>query len=357
LVLAACLSALLPLLHLLATAWALALMGTGTLAAMASKRRISWRELAILAAASIPFLAVLVAFPGSSAFTWERLDVRLASLMAGGAIVGAGPYALWLSSAPSLILLVLGLLFLRSGPLRGDTGGAVLGRVALLAVALAVALFAPEEGAGGAYVGVRYNLLFFLLLLFLLRTWRLPKRVDAVLAGVFVVFSALHLWSAHTTLKAASAAEREIAASAAVLEDHTTVLVLVAGEWVESGVTLATQIRPLLHAGDLLGVGADRTVLTFYEGEFPFFPVNFRSQSSPFGVLFDRSLFEWDVPEVKWDALATWHGGVDYIAVWDERYILQSPSAAVGFYGSVRRHYAEVYRSALWPWAIYRLDR
>jgi hypothetical protein len=97
--------------------------------------------------------------------------------------------------------------------------------------------------------------------------------------------------------------------------------------------------------------------LTFYEGEFPFFPVNFQSESSPFGVLFDRSLFEWSVPDVKWDALATWHGGVDYIAVWDERYILQSPSAAVGFYGSVRRHYAEVYRSALWPWAIYRLDR
>ena len=60
-------------------------------------------------------------------------------------------------------------------------------------MALAVALFAPEEGAGGAYVGVRYNLLFFLLVLFLFRTWRLPKRVDTVLAVVFVVFSAFHL--------------------------------------------------------------------------------------------------------------------------------------------------------------------
>lgn len=350
---AAALLALLPLLHLLSTAWALALMGVASMVTIANTRRVDWRELAILAVAALPFLAILVSFPGSSGFVWEKAVVRLAALMAGGAIVGGGPYALVLSSAASLVLLVLALLFARGGPHAGDTSGSMLLRLALVAVSLAVALLVPEEGAGGAYIGVRYNLLFFLLLLFLFRGWRLPKSVDAGLSSLFLVLSVVHLASAHTMLSPASAAQREVAASAAALDDHTTLLVAVAGRWVESDVTLETQVRPILHVGDLLGVGADRVVLSFYEGEFPFFPVSFRKEASPFGALFDRSLFGWMAPDVEWDSLATWRGGVDYVGIWGEGFLLRSPEVAAELTRVLRRDYREVYRSADWPWVIY----
>ena len=141
-----------------------------------------------------------------------------------------------------------------------------------------------------------------------------------------------------------------------MLHDHTTVLVVVAGAWMDAAKpTLATQIRPLLHAGDLLGVGTDRTVLTFYEGEFPFFPVNFKKAASPFGVLFDRTLFGWEAPVVKWDVLPTWQGGVDYVSVWDEKYLLLAPSEGERFRGAMCGSYEEVYRSDAWPWVIYHL--
>ena len=355
LVVAACLVAVLPLLHLLATAWALALMGAGSIAWMASSRRVEWRELVILGAASLPLLALVFGFPGSSGFVWQPLGVRLAALMAGGAIVGVGPYALWWSSVPSLVLLGLGLLFLRGGAGASHPKGTGLCRVILAATALVVALVAPEEGAGGAYVGVRYNLLFFLLLLYLLRTWNLPRRADTVLATVFLVLSALHLGRMYSALEPASAAAREIASSAAALENHTSLLVVVAGEWIDSGLTLDSQVRPILHAGEMLGIGADRTVLTFYEGDLPYFPVNFRPEANPFEVLFDRVFFDWGEPEVRWDLLPTWRGGVDYVAVWEEGYLLRS-SFAESFGLVLRGRYKEVYRSADLPWVIYGLD-
>ncbi len=360
LILAGGLLALLPLFHLLAAGWAFALMGACSVGSVVTGRRTSIRELGILALSACPLLAVVAGYPAASpAYTWERLGARVAALVAGGAFVGEGAHALWWSSVPSVMLLALGVLFLRH-EVRGAVSGnrEALRRVVVVVAALLLALVVPEEeGAGGAYIGVRCNLLFCLLLLFLLRTWRLPARVDAAFSLGFLVFSVVHLSSTYATLKPASTAEREISASAALLRDHTTALVVVAGEWVDAASpTLATQVRPLLHAGDLLGVGADRTIWTFYEGEFPLFPVNFKRDTTALGVLFDRRLFGWEAPVVRWDAVPTWQGGVEYVGVWDERRVLVSSSGAQ-FRDAMCGHYEEVYRSDSRPWVIYRLLR
>jgi hypothetical protein len=360
LLLAACLLALLPLLHLLTAGWALVLMVTATIGSAVAKRNASTREFSILALASLPLLAVLAAFPGSSTpYQWDPIAPRLAALFVGGAFAGEGTHALWWSGVPSLALLVLGVLFLRDEVRSGlDIPQAALRRVLAVAAAFALALLVPEEGAGGAYIGVRCNLLFFLLLLSLFRTWRLPARADAVLSVTFLAFSAAHLSSIYAALKPASAAEREIVASASLLQDHETALVVVAGEWVRNGrPTLETQVRPLLHAGDLLGLGADRTILSFYEGEYRLFPVNFKREANPFGVLFDRTLFGWEAPNVRWDALPTWRGGVDYVGLWDEEYLLSSPSEGARLRNAICGHYEEVYRSDSRPWVIYQLRR
>ena len=359
--LAACLLALLPLLHLLTAGWALVLMGTATIGSTVTRRDARLREYWVLALASLPLLAVLRAYPGASTpYQWDPIASRLAALFVGGAFAGAGTYALWWSSVPSLALLVLGVLFLRDEVRSGlNIPQAALRRVLVVVAAFALALLVPEEGAGGgAYIGVRCNLLFFLLLLSLFRTWRLPARADAVLSVTFLAFSVAHLSSIYTALKPASAAEREIVASASLLQDHETALVVVAGEWVrDANPKLGTQIRPLLHAGDLLGVGTDRIILTFYEGEYRLFPINFKREANPFGVLFDRTLFGWEAPNVRWAAVPTWRGGVDYVGVWDEQYLLSSPSEGVRFRNAICDHYEEVYRSASRPWVIYQLRR
>ncbi len=352
--------ALLPFLHLLTAVWALVLMGTATFGSTILRRRTGMRELWVLALASPPLLALAATFPGSATpYQWEPIAPRVAALFSGGAFVGEGTYALWWSSVPSLALLALGVLCLRDA-VRSNSGMTVaaLRRVLVVVAAFALALLAPEEGAGGAYVGVRCNLLLFVLLLSVLRTWRLPRRADAVLSAAFLAFSAVHVSSTYTALKPASAAEREIVASASVLRDHTTALVVVSGEWVRTlNPTLTTQIRPLLHVGDLLGVGVDRTILTFYEGELRYFPVNFKREESPFGILFDSALFGWEAPNVQWDAVPTWHGGVDYVGVWDEEYLLSVPTEGVRFRNAICGHYDEVYRSDSRPWVVYQLRR
>ena len=358
LILAASLMVALPLFHVVTAGWALALMGACSIGSLVTRRATSVRELEILALLSFPFLAVAVRYPNASgAYVWERIGERVAGLVAGGAFVGAGRYALWWSTVPSVGLLALGVLFLRDEVRRAwHASRAALRRVIVVVVAFLLALLVPEEGAGGAYIGVRANLLFFLLLLFVLRAWRLPRAVDAVLSLVFLALSVVHLSSTYSTLQPASTAEREIIASAARLQEHTTALVVVAGEWVDTaGLSLATQIRPLLHAGDLLGIGADRTILTFYEGELPYFPVNFTQAANPFGVLFDSTLFGWEAPAVRWEGVATWRGGVDYIAVWDEPHLLQSPAEGARFRAVVCRLYEEAYRSDFAPWVIYQL--
>jgi hypothetical protein len=358
--LAACLLALLPLLHVLTAGWALLLMGTATIGAAVTRPRASMHELGVLALASLPLLAVLATYPGSSTpYQWEPIGPRLAALLAGGAFAGEGTYALWWSSVPSLALLTLGVLFLRDEVHSNlSMTPAALRRVLALVAAFALALLAPEEGAGGAYIGVRCNLLFFLLLLFLLRTWRLPQRADAVLSLVFLAFSVAHLSRTYTALMPASATEREIMASASLLQDHKTALVVVVGEWVrDAKPTLATQVRPLLHVGDLLGMRADRTILTFYEAELRLFPITFKPEASPFGVLFDRALFGWEPPNVRWDAVPVWRGGVDYVGVWAEKYLLSLPSEGVRFRNTICDHYEEVYRSDSRPWVVYQLRR
>ncbi len=179
-----------------------------------------------------------------------------------------------------------------------------------------------------------------------------------MLSVVFLAFSVAHVSSIYTALEPASAAEREIVASASLLQDHKTALVAVAGEWVRNAnPTLGTQIRPLLHAGDLLGVGADRTILTFYQGQLRYFPINFKREASPFGILFDRTLFGWEAPNVRWNAVPTWHGGVDYVGLWNEQYLLSSPSEGVRLRNAICDHYEEVYRSDSRPWVIYQLRR
>jgi hypothetical protein len=360
LLLAGCLLALIPFFHVLTAGWAFALLGAGSIGSMMVARRTRGRELVMLALASIPSFWVVAGYPQSpTPYTWERLAARVGGLLAGGAFVGAGRDALWWSAVPSVGLLALGVLFLRDEVQAAmNARPEALRRVVVAVVAFLLALFVPEEGAGGAYIGVRCNLLFFLLLLLLLRTWRLPARLDAVLSAVFLTFSVVHLSSTYALLKPSSAAEREICKSAIWLQDHTTALVVVAGEWTNTrDPTLSTQIRPLLHAGDLLGVGADRTIWSFYEGELPYFPVNFKRDTNPFGVLFDETLFGWDAPRVHWEALPTWQGGVEYVGVWDEPQLLRSVQRGAEFREAMCAHYEEVYRSNAWPWVIYHLRR
>ncbi|MBI1817091.1 MAG: hypothetical protein HYR72_19115 [Deltaproteobacteria bacterium] len=355
LLVAGCLLAILPFLHILTAGWTFVLLGAASIASAISERRVSLREFGILAVSSLPLLAVAARYPeASTAYTWERIGVRVAGLMAGGAFAGEG--ALWWSALPSLALLTLGALFLRDEQRNAfGAGRAARRRLVVVVVALLLALLMPEDGAGGAYIGVRCNLLFFLLLLVVLKTWRLPARLDAALALTFLAFSLVHLSRLYVVLRPASMAEREISDSAALLHDHTKALVVTAGDWMEVGTpTLATQTRPLLHAGDLLGVGADRTILSFYEGELSYFPVNFKRTASPFGALFDRTLYGWTAPGVRWAAVPTWQGGVDYVGVWDEPHLLQSADGA-RFKAMLCAHYEEVYRSASRPWVIYHL--
>jgi hypothetical protein len=356
LVLAGCLAALVPLLHVLAAGWALALMGACSLGSAVVRRRLPVRELAILAAASLPLLVLLRGYPVSQTpYTWERFGARIAALTAGEAFVAVGRNALWLSTVPSVLLLAVGILWARdavrvAGGEHGESWRCIMAVVGALLLALAV----PEaEGAGGAYIGVRCTLLFDLLLLFLLRTWRVPARVDAALSVVFLAFSVVHLWTVAALLKPVSAAEAEIRASAGRLDNHTTAMVLVAGAWLDQTTpTLATQVRPLLHAGDLLGIGADRTIWTFYEAQFALFPVTFRQDASPYGALFGDTFFGWGDPGVRWDRVATWQGGVDYVGVWDEGRLLSSAEGA-RFRAAMCAHYEELYRSVGFPWVIY----
>lgn len=354
-----CLAAL-PFFHLVAAGWALVLGWSAAGALALVERRMNVRVLAALALASMPLLLAVTSYPTSSEpYVWERIGTRAAALVVGGAFLGQERYASILGAVPSVMLLALTALFLREEGYAWRTGNrSALCRIVAVFAALTLALIVPEEAAGGAYIGVRCNLLFFLLLLIVLRHWRLPAPVDAAFAAFFFVFSLARVLSICATLQTASAAQRAILESRTFLQDHATVLVVVAGEWVDAPAPdLSTQVRPLLHAGDLLGVGADRAVLTFYQGDIPYFPLNFKKSANPFGALFDSALFGWEMPAVRWDALPAWQGGVDYLAVWDEERILRSAPTGVHYRNAVCASYEEVHRSRTWPWVMYRLRR
>ncbi len=352
--------AVLPFFHLVAAGWALVLAWSGAGVLLLVERRMSVRALGGLVLGTIPCVLAVSSYPPTTApYVWEGLGARLAALVAGASFIGEGRYALALSAGPSVMLLVLAALFVRDETRAWlNRSQDALCRILAVSAALILALVVPEEAAGGAYIGVRCNLLFFLLLLLLLRQWRLPTAVDAACSVLFLAFSLAHLVNISAILKTASAEQRDILESRTFLRNHATVLVVVAGEWVSAhGPELSTQVRPLLHAGDLLGVGADRAVLTFYQGDIPYFPVNFRKGVNPFGALFDSSIFGWEMPAVRWDALPAWQGGVDYLGVWDEERLLRSPPEGARYRKVVCTSYEEVHRSREWPWVIYHLRR
>jgi hypothetical protein len=204
---------------------------------------------------------------------------------------------------------------------------------------------------------VRCQLLLFLLLLECLRRWRVPRRADLVLSATFLSCSVLLVGSMLGSMQKDSGAYREIIASGAVLPHSTTVLAVMAGESAADQPDLATQVRPLLHAGDLLGLAGDRVLLANYQADLGYFALTFRPDATPFGVLFDRSLFDWEPPRLDWDKLLTFGEGVEHVGIWNEGQLLRTIPNAAAYRGVICGHYAEVYRSRDWPWVIYRLNR
>ena len=292
-------------------------------------------------------------------YQWERVATRIGGILAGGPLVGLQPWTVIASSVSTILLVSLALLALRDQLRERISGDAYpLRLLAAVGAALLMALLAPEAGSGGSYVGVRCQLLLFLLLLECTRRWRVPRRTDVFVSAAFLFCSVLSVGSLLGTMQRESAAYREIVASTTVLPYSTTVLTVMAGEWTTADRTnLANQVRPLLHAGDLLGLSADRVLLANYQADLGYFAFTFRPATTPFGVLFDRSLFNWGPPRFSWDKLPTFAGGVEHVGVWNEDRLLRTIWNAADYRRVICDHYEEVYRSRDWPWVIYRLSK
>lgn len=347
-------------LHPVPALWVLAVCASATVVEYAITRHRIVADVQWLAIYSTPLLFISFSdrAPQPGNYEWEGVGARIGEILAGGPFVGLQLWALVTSSVSAILLVSLAILAVRDQlrgrvpddpyPLRlcGAVGGALL-----------MAVLSPEAGFGGGYVGVRCQLLLFLLLLECLRRWRVPRRADIVLSATFLSCSVLSVGSMLGTMQKESGAYREIAASGAVLPHSTTVLAVMAGASAGGQPDLANQVRPLLHAGDLLGLSGDRVLLANYQADLGYFALTFRPARTPFGVLFDRSLFDWEPPRLDWDKLLTFDGGVEHLGIWNEGQLLRTIPNAAEYRGVICGHYAEVYRSRDWPWVIYRLNR
>lgn len=351
--------ALISLLHPFPALWVLVVCVSASVVSLALSRKRAIVELAWLAVASTPLVPLgswQRSAPGGD-YEWDRVATRLGGILAGGPFAGSHSWALVASSLSATLLVSLAVLALRDQLRSRAPGDAYPVRLlAALGAALLMALLSPEEGLGGGYIGVRCQLLLFLLLLECGRRWQISRRADILISAAVLACSLATAASTLLTMRTVSAAYREIEASAAVLPHSTTVLTVMAGEWTAShSPDLTHQVRPLLHAGNLLGLSADRVMLANYQADLGYFAVSFRPTTTPFGVLFDRSLFDWGPPWLQWDRLPTFEGGVGHIGVWDEAQLLRTIRNAADYRRVICEHYEEVYRSPDWPWVIYRL--
>lgn len=352
---------MLSLLHPVPTLWVLVVCASATAASFALTRKRLVREITCLAVCSIPLVLTSLLDRSSrmSDYEWEHIATRIGGIFAGGPFVGLQPWTLVVSSVSAMLLVALALLALRDqlrDRLPDDPYPWRL--LAAVGAALLMALLSPEAGSGGGYVGVRCQLLLFLLLLECTRRWHVPRRTDVLVSAALLSCSVLSVGSMLGTMRKESAAYGEIVASTAVLPYSTTVLTVMAGEWTAADrANLADLVRPLLHAGDLLGLSADRVVLANYQADLGYFAIAFRPSRTPFGVLFDSSLFDWGPPQLSWDKLPTFAGGVEHVGVWNEDQLLRTIWNAADYRAVICGHYEEVYRSHDWPWVIYRLTK
>jgi hypothetical protein len=347
---------MLSLLHPVPTLWVLVVCASATAASFPIARKRLGREVAWLAVCSIPLVLTSVLDRSSRMghYDWERVTTRIGGIFAGGPFVGLQPWTLVVSSVSAMLLVSLALLALRDQLRdRSPDDPYPLRLLAAVGAALLMALLSPEAGSGGGYIGVRCQLLLFLLLLECTRRWHVSRRTDVFLSAAFLSCSVLSVGSMLGTMQRESAAYREIVASTAVLPYSTTVLTVMAADRPD----LADLVRPLLHAGDLLGLSADRVLLANYQADLGYFAIAFRPSTTPFGVLFDRSLFYWGPPQLSWDKLPTFAGGVEHVGVWNEDQLLRTIWNATDYRRIICDHYEEVYRSRDWPWVIYRLTK
>ena len=352
--------ALIALLHPFPALWVLVICVSASAASLVLSRQHARVELLWLAVASTPlvFLGSWHRSTPAATYEWERVATRLGGILVGGPFAGSQSWSLVASSLSAILLISLAVLALRDQlPSRAPSDPYPFRLLAAVGAALLLALLSPDAGLGGGYIGVRCQLLLFLLFLECGRRWQMTRRADILLSVAVLGCSLATVASTLVTLRTESAAYREIEASAAVLPHSTTVLTVMAGEWTASdSPDLTQQVRPLLHAGDLLGLSADRVMLANYQADLGYFAVSFRTTTTPFGVLFDRSLFDWGPPWIRWDRLPTFAGGVAHIGVWDEDQLLRTIRNAPDYRRTICEHYEEIYRSPDWPWVIYRLS-
>jgi len=352
--------AVITFLHPVPALWVLVVCAAATASSIVVTRRGIVRESTLLALGSIPLLLISVSGRSSGAkdYAWDSIASRLAGILAGGPFVGLQGETLIVSSIAAILLVLLGTLALVDQlRQRAADDPYPLGLLAAVSAALLLALFSPEAGLGGGYVGVRCQLLLFLLLLECTRRWHIAQRTDVALSVIFLTCSMLIVGSMLVPMRRCSAAYREIMASATALPHSTTVLAVIADDMTAATPDLNAQVRPLLHAGDLLGLAGDRVLLANYQADLGYFATAFRPGTTPFGVLFEQSLFGWGPPWVYWDRLLDFHGGVEHLGIWNEGYLLRSVPNAAQYRDVICEHYQEVYRSTDWPWVIYRLSR
>lgn len=170
--------------------------------------------------------------------------------------------------------------------------------LAAAAAVLAGVFIAPDEAAGGGYIGLRLNTILFLVLLCAFGSSRMERTGGRVIGTVSLC---LTLVSIAVLLSAARAQHGRFSALdrlARLLADGVVVLGVGAGEWLPNGPAplVPPYARPGVHAPLYAGVGRDLALLANYEARRTYFPVRYREGMSPYGTILHPDDDEWRVP-------------------------------------------------------------
>lgn len=261
------------------------------------ERRGALRCLPPLTPAAL-FLAFHLAGGPQGSIAWHDPRARLAEVLIPLALFHGSDLSLLVATATGAFL------WLRVGGLLRQWRTAERHTVRLLGAAgvlLAALFLAPDEAAGGGYIGLRLNTVFFLLLLCAVGTARPP---EASPPASRVAGPALALASVVVILWATGASQGRFSALMrlrAEIPEASTVLGIAAGDWLrqDADSLVPPVARPNLHAPMYVGVGRDVAVLNNYEARRDYFPVRYREGMSPFGSVLRADDDEWRFAELR----------------------------------------------------------
>lgn len=246
---------------------------------------------------AVVFLAWHLSGGEPAEIVWHDPRARVAELLVPLALFHGSDLSLAVAAGVGAVLWWQLGARLRSWRALDRCTARLLGAAALVFVAT---LAAPDEAAGGGYIGLRLNTIFFLLVLCAVgsaaepaRSTRGVRAAGLALSAATVVAIALQVAAGHGRFDALVRLEAAIPAG-------STVLGIAAGEWFDDGrASLVPPLaRPNLHAASYAGVGRDVAVLGNYEARRAYFPVRYRAGSSPYGTVLRGDDDEWRFAEL-----------------------------------------------------------